>query len=61
MCASISDITLIEAIETLLNLINELSNSCCKTVQKRIDKMLNKWYSLMPERLIETLHLSITV
>lgn len=61
MCDDIRDITFIEAIETLLNLIHELSNSCSKTVQRRIDKMVEKWYSLMPEWLIETLHLSITV
>lgn len=61
MCDDISDITFIEAIETLLNLINELSDSCSKAVQKRIDRMLEKWYTLMPEWLMETLHLSITL
>lgn len=61
ICDDIRDITFMEAIETLLNLIHELSNSCSKTLQRRIDKMLEKWYSLMPEWLIETLHLSITV
>lgn len=61
MCDDISDITFIEAIETLLNLIHELSNSCSKTVQRKIDKMLDKWYSLMPEWLVKRLQLSITV
>lgn len=61
MCDDISDITFIEAIEVLLNLIHELSNSISKAVQRRIDKMLEKRYSLMPEWLMETLYLSITV
>lgn len=60
MCDDISDITYIEAIESLLSLIKELSNTCSKAVQKRIDKMLDKWYLLMPEWLMETLELSIT-
>jgi len=53
-----SSITFIEAIKTLINMIEALSQELEIKTQKLIDQMLNKWYSMLLSKLYDSIKLS---
>lgn len=61
MCDDIRDVTFIEALKTLVTLINELSASVSKQVTLKIEGMMNQWYEMMPKWLSEALIMSSNV
>lgn len=61
LCYDIKSITFVEAVKTLIDMIEELSQELEVKTQQLISKMLNEWYSMLPSWLYESIKLSRTV
>ena len=58
MCEDIRDITFIEAFNSLLSMIIELADESGAKVANKINNMLEKWYSMLPQWLYQTICMS---
>lgn len=47
MCDDIKDVTFMEALMTLINMISELSSAVSDTISLKIETMMNLWYEMM--------------
>ncbi|MCQ2793741.1 MAG: transposase [Bacilli bacterium] len=61
MCDDIRDITFIEAFNSLLDMIIELANESGVKVANKINSILEKWYSMLPQWLYQTISMSRSV
>lgn len=60
MCDDIKDITFLEALMTLINMISELSSAVSDKISLKIETMMNLWYEMMPNWLSDLLIMSST-
>ncbi|MEE0777393.1 MAG: hypothetical protein UJ210_00045 [Massilimicrobiota sp.] len=61
LCDDIATVTFIEAMKTLLDMIEALSEEAEAKTQRMINKMLKEWYSMLPTWLYESIMMSITI
>ena len=60
MCDDIKDVTFLEALMTLINMISELSSAVSDKISLKIETMMNLWYEMMPNWLSDILIMSST-
>lgn len=60
MCDDIKDVTFLEALMTLINMISELSSAVSDKISLKIETMMNLWYEMMPNWLSDLLIMSST-
>lgn len=61
LCDDIATVTFIEAMKTLLDMIEALSQEAEAKTQRMINKMLKEWYSMLPTWLYESIMMSRTI